>query len=504
MERERAAGNAPVPLISYLQKREKRATIEAMTKKVFPVITKRIVLLIAMAGFVLCALVFVASYLAFNRQFTQQYDSAILEIARAARANLNPDDFERYRKDPTPDQAYSEVFQNLQKLVDEFELNVIYVSAVEAPEYHHIFYFYDPVGKHTKWMPYPLGHEEDYYEEGYNRTTRRVYEEGAEIARHTIKSRSGSHITAQLPVYDSNGKIVALIGAQKPIQEFVNVRRAFVRFVIITVLLFGLAFVIAFATYFNFRFIKPIVAITNETNKFASERGKPSDALLEVKNKDELETLALAVYKMEGVVYDNITVLTRMTTETAEALASAIDAKDAYTHGHSTRVAEYSRAIARRLGKSEAECRNIYLSALLHDVGKIGISNNIINKEGRLTKEEYETIKQHPVIGAQILSNITQIPHIANGAYYHHERYDGKGYPSGLSGKKIPEIGRIIAVADAYDAMTSNRSYRKQLPQDIARKEIGTGIGSQFDPDIAKIMIAMIDEDKDFNMREHA
>ena len=105
-------------------------------------------------------------------------------------------------------------------------------------------------------------------------------------------------------------------------------------------------------------------------------------------------------------------------------------------------------------------------------------------------------------IGAQILANITQIPHIADGAYYHHERYDGNGYPTGLSGKKIPEIGRIIAVADAYDAMTSNRSYRKQLPQDVARSDIGKGIGTQFDPDFARIMLAMIDQDKDFKMRE--
>lgn len=450
----------------------------------------------------LCAFMFAASYWAFNRQFMRQYDSTIIEIARAARANLNPDDFAKYRANPVPDKAHKTVLGNLQKLVDEFDLNVIYVSEVEPPDYRHIFYFYDPVGKATKWTPYPLGYEENYYEEGYNKTTRRVYEEGAELARHTIKSRSGSHITAQLPVYNSNGKIVALIGAQKNIQEFVDARRSFVVSVFILVLIFGIVFVISFIAYFNFRFVKPIMLVTNETNKFASERGEPSETLLEVKNNDELERLALSVFKMESVVCDNITILTRMTTETAEALASAIDAKDAYTHGHSTRVAEYSREIARRLGKTETACRNIYLSALLHDVGKIGVPNTIINKQGKLTTEEYDTVKQHPVIGAQILANITQIPHIADGAYYHHERYDGNGYPTGLSGKKIPEIGRIIAVADAYDAMTSNRSYRKQLPQDIARSEIGKGIGTQFDPDFARIMLAMIDQDKDFKMRE--
>ena len=473
-----------------------------MARKKFPVITKRVILYIAIANIAICSLIFAASYWAFNHQFREQYDDSIREIAKAARDFLNPDDFKRYRKEPVSDSKHKEVLKQLQVLVDQFDLNVIYVSEVEAPDYRHIFYFYDPVGKATNWSPYPLGYEEDYYEEGYYRTTKRVYEEGAELVRHTIKSRSGSHITAQLPVYDSRGRIVALIGAQKNVQEFVDARRSYVRFVVIMILFFGACSVIFFSLYFNRKFIMPILEITTETNRFASENGEPDDNLLKVPNKDEIGTLARSVYKMERVVSNNIMELTRMTTETAEALASAIDAKDAYTHGHSTRVAEYSREIARRFGKSEAACRNIYISALLHDVGKIGVPNTIINKKGPLTKEEYDVVKEHPVIGAQILANITQIPHIADGAYCHHERYDGNGYPTGLSGKKIPEIGRIIAVADAYDAMTSNRSYRKLLPQETARAEIGTGIGTQFDPDFAKIMLEMIDEDKDFNMRE--
>jgi len=473
-----------------------------MARKKFPVITKRVILYIAIANIAICSLIFAASYWAFNHQFREQYDDSIREIAKAARDFLNPDDFKRYRKEPVSDSKHKEVLKQLQVLVDQFDLNVIYVSEVEAPDYRHIFYFYDPVGKATNWSPYPLGYEEDYYEEGYYRTTKRVYEEGAELVRHTIKSRSGSHITAQLPVYDSRGRIVALIGAQKNVQEFVDARRSYVRFVVIMILFFGACSVILFSFYFNRKFIMPILEITTETNRFASENGEPDNNLLKVPNKDEIGTLARSVYKMERVVNNNIMELTRMTTETAEALASAIDAKDAYTHGHSTRVAEYSREIARRFGKSEAACRNIYISALLHDVGKIGVPNTIINKNGPLTKEEYDVVKEHPVIGAQILANITQIPHIADGAYSHHERYDGNGYPTGLSGKKIPEIGRIIAVADAYDAMTSNRSYRKLLPQETARAEIGTGIGTQFDPDFAKIMLQMIDEDKDFNMRE--
>ena len=188
--------------------------------------------------------------------------------------------------------------------------------------------------------------------------------------------------------------------------------------------------------------------------------------------------------------------------QAADALASAIDAKDRYTHGHSNRVAKYSREIARRSGKSENDVREIYFAALLHDVGKIGVSGAIINKNGKLTDEEYNEIKKHPVWGWEILSKITHSPNLSVGAHYHHERYNGTGYPEGLSGENIPDMARIIAVADAYDAMTSKRSYRDTLAQSVVRGEIEKGIGTQFDPKYAKVMLQMIDEDKDYTMKE--
>lgn len=189
--------------------------------------------------------------------------------------------------------------------------------------------------------------------------------------------------------------------------------------------------------------------------------------------------------------------------QTATALANAIDAKDKYTHGHSRRVAEYSVKIARDAGKSEKVCEDIYFAGLLHDVGKIGINDSIINKDGRLTDEEYAVIKTHPVIGMQILSSISQSPYLSIGAHYHHERYDGRGYPEKLKGDDIPDIARIIAVADAYDAMTSKRSYRDPIPQQLVREEFVKGIGTQFDPNYAKIMIHLIDKDLEYDMKEH-
>lgn len=192
----------------------------------------------------------------------------------------------------------------------------------------------------------------------------------------------------------------------------------------------------------------------------------------------------------------------RMSLQMVQTLAKTIDAKDSYTNGHSTRVAKYAVMIAERMGYAGEALEQLQYAALLHDIGKIGVPREIINKPSRLTDEEYEIIKTHPVIGSNILMEITEIPGIAIGARWHHERYDGKGYPDGLSGLEIPELARIIGVADAYDAMTSKRSYRDVLSQETVRGELEKGKGSQFDPAIADIMLELVSEDTDYQMHE--
>ena len=192
----------------------------------------------------------------------------------------------------------------------------------------------------------------------------------------------------------------------------------------------------------------------------------------------------------------------RLSMHIIQALAASIDAKDRYTSGHSGRVAEYSKEISARYGYDPDAQNKIYMMGLLHDVGKIGVPDSVINKSGKLTEEEYEMIKTHPVQGDEILKKIIEMPGLCTGARWHHERYDGSGYPDGLAGEEIPEEARIIAVADAYDAMTSNRSYRHVMSQIEVRKEIEDGKGTQFDPRFADIMLTMIDEDKGYTMRE--
>ena len=208
------------------------------------------------------------------------------------------------------------------------------------------------------------------------------------------------------------------------------------------------------------------------------------------------------VHRQTQLAEERLASSERLFEETVMALAKTIDAKDAYTRGHSQRVARYARHIAYKLGWLEEEQRRIYFMGLLHDIGKIGVPEAIINKTTRLTDEEYSKIKQHTVIGSEILDLVAEFPELAVGARSHHERYDGKGYPDGFAGSQIPIYARVIAVADAYDAMTSRRSYRDVLPQDVVRGEIVKGRGTQFDPQFADVMLQIIDEDDEYMLHE--
>lgn len=256
----------------------------------------------------------------------------------------------------------------------------------------------------------------------------------------------------------------------------------------------------------------PVIFLTADEKEDTEVRGLTAGAMDFIKKPFVPEVLTVRVRHMidldhlqrnlEDEVEKKTKENERLFMHVVSSLASAIDAKDTYTNGHSGRVAEYSREIARRAGYEGKELEDIYMMGLLHDVGKIGIPDAVINKPVKLTDEEYDIIKNHPVLGARILGNIKEMPKLANGARWHHERYDGKGYPDGLFGEDIPEEARIIAVADSYDAMTSHRSYRKSLPQEVVREEIEKGKGTQFDPRFACIMLEMMEEDVDYEMRE--
>ena len=257
----------------------------------------------------------------------------------------------------------------------------------------------------------------------------------------------------------------------------------------------------------------PVIFLTSDEKEETETRGLEAGAMDFIKKPFVPKVLTLRVRHiidlnhlqkdLENEVVKKGRENERLFMHVVSSLADAIDAKDTYTNGHSGRVAAYSQELARRLGYTGRKLEDIYMMGLLHDVGKIGVPDAVINKPAKLTEEEFQLIKNHPVMGARILGNIKEMPSLVMGARWHHERFDGKGYPDGLQGEDIPREARIIAVADSYDAMTSHRSYRQPLPQDAVKQEIIKGKGTQFDPDIADIMLAMMEEDKDYEMREH-
>ena len=262
----------------------------------------------------------------------------------------------------------------------------------------------------------------------------------------------------------------------------------------------------------NSREAIPVIFLTANEDADSEAKGLSLGAMDFIRKPFSSEALKIRVRNLLDLIRLQRDLHHEVTKKTAQleslslhvvlTLAKTIDAKDAYTNGHSERVAEYSREIARRYGYDEDRQEEIYMMGLLHDVGKIGVPDTVINKPEKLNDEEYALIKKHPIKGAEILATVSEMPKLVTGARWHHERFDGCGYPDGLKGEEIPEEARIIAVADAYDAMTSRRSYRDIIPQDHVKSEIERGMGSQFDQTFAQIMLDMISEDTEYIMHE--
>ena len=208
---------------------------------------------------------------------------------------------------------------------------------------------------------------------------------------------------------------------------------------------------------------------------------------------DYQEELSREVEKQTHVAKERAQSLETLSREIVETLAVTIDAKDRYTNGHSFRVARYSTALAGKLGWDEEDIKMLGGEALLHDIGKIGVPDAVLNKPGRLTDEEFTIIKSHTVVGDKILGHSGSLTDAAQVARHHHERYDGRGYPDHLKGEEIPLHARLVAIADAYDAMRSDRIYRKGLAPDVIRGEMIKGRGTQFDPTLLDEFLELMD-----------
>lgn len=210
----------------------------------------------------------------------------------------------------------------------------------------------------------------------------------------------------------------------------------------------------------------------------------------------DMNKTVVRAHKIEiGELKDGEQRMKRLFDQTTSAFVKAIENKDEYAQGHSKRVADVAKKIAEMSGKDEAKCDEVYYAALLHDIGMVGIPDSIIQKHSELTEEERRVWQKKPIISGEILSDITEYPYLKDGGLYCNEKYDGSGYPKGLKGEEIPDVARIIAIADAYVSMTSNKRYREELPYIMIRQEFVEMAGTQFDPEYAKIMIRIMDKE---------
>ena len=318
-------------------------------------------------------------------------------------------------------------------------------------------------------------------------------------------ARKPLNLTAEYTLESANGS-VAMLGMVSPVVEsgwgvvvhrpvaaaFESARRMVISALLATVLLLLLA--VLFAFYASRWLGQPIRQLSETAHSMAS--GNFGERLPEQRIVAELADLSADFNLMAGYVEDHVAKLNEAARQNRDlfissirAFAAAIDAKDPYTRGHSERVAELSRLIARALGQNEEFQHKLWIGALLHDVGKIGIEDRVLNKSGVLTPEEFEQMKAHPVIGAEILQSIEPLRDMLPAVRWHHENWNGKGYPDQLRGAAIPLMARIVAVADCFDAITTNRPYQKAYEARYAAELITQLAGSRFD---AKVVTAFL------------
>ena len=318
-----------------------------------------------------------------------------------------------------------------------------------------------------------------------------------------VDKAGGSRYIAYTPLV-SNGEIKAVLRLEYDWTDYYNDLTSRIRIIALIVFCVILLVCVVLMLSIKHFAVDPIKAVGSAVREYRETKDstKAAERLGAVKTKNEIAMLSNDVKEMTTELDSYIGDIKTLSVEVMQALAKTIDAKDKYTNGHSFRVAIYSRMLAKKLGLSAEDQENIYYMGLLHDIGKIGVPNEIINKPSRLTDEEFGVIKTHPVLGYEILSELKSRPDLTVGARWHHERYDGRGYPDGLKGDEIPFLARIIAVADSYDAMTSTRSYRSHLPQDVVRSEIEKNLGTQFDPEVGKAMLEIMDSDTNYMLHE--
>ncbi len=302
----------------------------------------------------------------------------------------------------------------------------------------------------------------------------------------------GNTVSGYAPIRDEVGRPVAVLGIDVLVDEIVAMKLAVARVTII-ILIIGIFLAFAIGWAVSFRVVKPVRQLIDGTKYIAQGHLHHQ---VTIRGDDEIRELADAFNAMAKSLQNSRGKLLNYFYDTVNTLVKLLEIRDQYTLGHSESVANYADKIARRMGIDHKAAEMFKRVALLHDIGKVGVRDNVLLKPDKLDEEEWRAIKIHPVLGEQILKPILEDGLMLSIIRHHHERYDGKGYPDGLSREQIPLLVAIVTVADSYDAMTSTRAYRKAMSPEVAQEQLRQGRGSQFHPDVVDVFLQILAEEQ--------
>ena len=405
---------------------------------------KRLLVVWVLLAVIMAAAITITSISILTSQIRANRDQSVTGAARLAAKELDGDKINTWLADGK-DEEYEIQFEMLKDVMENTpHLKYLYVYQIK-PDGCYVVFDTDPE------EPGLLG-ELQPFDESFSAYIPSLLE-GKPIATVESKDTFGWLMTHYEPVFDSSGKCVAYAGADISMEEI----RDYMRKYILIIVLIALAFLTA-------------CIIIGLKMSIEHHKANELDMLREQQQRDK-----------------------QLIREIIESFATVIDMKDSYTQGHSARVAKYTKMLAKELGYDDDTIENYYNIALMHDIGKIGIPDQVLNKPGKLTDEEYSIIKSHTERGHDVLKSISLMPDIVVGAEAHHERPDGKGYPNGLKGNEIPRVAQIIAVADTFDAMYSNRPYRNRMNFEKAVSIIKEASGTQLTSDVVDAFLRIVE-----------
>jgi putative nucleotidyltransferase with HDIG domain len=316
----------------------------------------------------------------------------------------------------------------------------------------------------------------------------RAYEGQITTDEELVADEWGNTLSGYAPIYNSAGKVVAIVGADIDASSVYTIQQT-VKQRVIFILLLGIFISIIAGVIISKGVTKPIEKLTQGTRKIAAgDLGYK----VEIKSKDEIGELAAAFNKMAANLSESREKLYDYFYRVVQAMVRSLEAKDHYTRGHSDRVSEYAGKIAIEMGIASDKVDLLKKAAELHDIGKLGIHEDVLNKTSSLSDKEWDAVHEHPAVGEEILKPVFLDTEMLSVVRSHHERFDGKGYPDGLKGEQISIFAQITCVADAYDAMTSSRSYRAALSQEEAIERLRAGEGTQFNPKVVEAFIKVL------------